>query len=409
MAKHSNRSARILNLAVLTGMAAGLIVLVGLLSAGGVVLGQEEVPSSVDSLPAHVAASEAVRSTTLTATSSYTYYFPIIFRNYVAPVWTSLGPQGVKIRGLVVDPQTPNTLYIGTVEHGICRSTDGGTTWEEINEGLPTDPTANALAIDPITPTNLYAGVVYFPNFYKSVDGGNGWQGGGGLHWRVVTLAVDPVSPTVLYAGTGQFEASGGVAYKSQDAGESWVQILPGLTNARIIVVDPVTSTIVYAQTGSSGLIKSVDGGESWTPVQDGLGDDLGWVHDIAIDPDDHNVLYTATADEVLRSPDGGDHWIEIGNGLPGGPIYGLTFAPTMSGTVYIGIRTPECTTPTCGGTVYKSTNGGDDWTIIGRIISGNKIQVMAVDPFNPQVLYIGTDGDGVWRYGPPLGSASGN
>ena len=74
----------------------------------------------------------------------------------VAGVLTGLGPQGGRILDLVVDPQTPTTLYAAFFDGGIFKSTDDGGNWRVIDTGLTPSETW-ALAIDPLTPSTLYA------------------------------------------------------------------------------------------------------------------------------------------------------------------------------------------------------------------------------------------------------------
>ena len=69
--------------------------------------------------------------------------------------WTGIGPEGVTITALAVDPRSPTTLYAGTRSSGVLKSTDGGGNWTAINNGLTLAP-ITSLAIDPKTPTTLY-------------------------------------------------------------------------------------------------------------------------------------------------------------------------------------------------------------------------------------------------------------
>ncbi len=113
--------------------------------------------------------------------------------------WTSYGPEGEKVRALVIDPVTPTTVYAGTCGGGVFKSTDGGSTWAAINTGL-TNPYVSAIAIDPITPNTLYAGTG--GKAFKSTDGGTNWVHTGLPSTAVRTIAIDPVTPNTLYAGT---------------------------------------------------------------------------------------------------------------------------------------------------------------------------------------------------------------
>src|SRR5436309_6931479 len=88
-------------------------------------------------------------------------------------VWTSHGPEGGNIAALAIDPQTPATLYAGTVGKGVFKSTNGGGSWSAINTGL-TDTFVRTLAVDPQTPSTLYAGT--FGGAFKSTTGGASWN-----------------------------------------------------------------------------------------------------------------------------------------------------------------------------------------------------------------------------------------
>ena len=62
---------------------------------------------------------------------------------------------------LGIDPNTPSTLYAGTYDAGVFKSTDGGSTWNALNTGITTGRTnipVGALAIDPMEPRRVYAG-----------------------------------------------------------------------------------------------------------------------------------------------------------------------------------------------------------------------------------------------------------
>ena len=60
---------------------------------------------------------------------------------------------------VTVDPKSPTTVYVGTLNNGIFKSTNGGASWSPSNAGLPSAATITALAIDPLTPLTLYAGL----------------------------------------------------------------------------------------------------------------------------------------------------------------------------------------------------------------------------------------------------------
>ena len=191
-----------------------------------------------------------------------------------APVKTGM-PSLVPVGVVAINPQTPATVYAGT-EVGVFASTNGGTAWAAANNGLALTR-VTAVAVDPSTPTTVYAGTST-TGLFKSLDGGTSWSainngvgptGNGACNTpQISSLAIDPQTPTTIYAGT-QCTLSSGVL-KSVDGGASWTPTatgLPAFVSVLDVVVDPVTTANLYAAMGSSGLYASGDGGAHWAPA----------------------------------------------------------------------------------------------------------------------------------------------
>jgi len=76
---------------------------------------------------------------------------------------------------IAVDPKDPKTIYIGTHEVGVLKSTDGGKTWRDASSGLG-GPDVHGLAIDPTMPFKLYAAVRdKGEGIYRTTDQGGKW------------------------------------------------------------------------------------------------------------------------------------------------------------------------------------------------------------------------------------------
>ncbi len=80
-----------------------------------------------------------------------------------------------QVRTLAIDPDTPTTLYAGTLCSGVLKSLDGGDSWSAGNAGLTRSSYVYALAIDPTTPTTLYAATLR-GGVFKSLNGVAGTQ-----------------------------------------------------------------------------------------------------------------------------------------------------------------------------------------------------------------------------------------
>jgi hypothetical protein len=257
---------------------------------------------------------------------------------HAAVGWRSIGLGGGLGLSILIDPTAPSTLYAGTHNGGIFKSTDGGASWSVVNTGL-----TNSL---------------------------------------VFALALDPTTPTTLYTGTG-----GGV-FKSTDGGASWSAVNTGLTNTnvRALALDPTTPTTLYAGTWGGGVFKSTDGGAHWSAVNTGLTDT--YVHALALDPTTPGTLYAGTYfDGVFKSTDGGAHWSAVNTGLTDTYVFDLALDPTTPSTVYAGtygggvfvLRTDKVGAfrPN-DGTFYLDANGSGTWDGCGT----------------DQCLHIGMTGD---------------
>jgi photosystem II stability/assembly factor-like uncharacterized protein len=176
----------------------------------------------------------------------------------------------------------------------------------------------------------------------------------------ITAIAIDPRDSLVIYVGT----ADAGI-FKSIDGGMSWRPVQNGLTRAQInrLVLDPVNAGTLYASTQGS-LFKTTDGGVSWQELAEGREFSDGSTN-IVVDPQNNQTLYYATQPEVYRSTDGGTSWNLV---KPGGvcpdQIYFQAFIghPTKSGVLYASHYGGS----ECQAGLYRSTNGGQTWDLIG-------------------------------------------
>jgi len=338
-------------------------------------------------------------------------------------IWTTHGPycnQGsgspdpnaVNRNAVVVDPQRPNTLYAGTFFCGVFKSTDGGSDWSAVNAGLQDSYgpySIDALAVDPsTTPSTLYAGTK--PGVFKSVNSGESWVNTG-LDAHGVALVIDPHTPGTLYVGSGSF----GV-FKSTDSGNTWNAANTGLPpedsfEVDSLAIDPsAPGTTLYVGTFDgvdAGLFKSTNGGDSWSALTTGLSNGYvlsnGYLTALAIDTrTTPSALYVGFVGSLgfggslLKSTDGGESWSARTTGLSSDTINVNALAidiSTTPSTVYAGLGASS-QAGICEGGVYKSTNGGDSWSALTTGLSGDALCVdaLAIDTTTPSRVYAGTD-----------------
>jgi hypothetical protein len=258
--------------------------------------------------------------------------------------WTNVGPtpwpEGICATGLALDPCDRSTLYIGS--DGIYRSRDGGGTWERVGRivGEPVDGQmdgSNHIRIDPNDPQHLYAtsGVAGgFLGFWVSRDGGETFSMPLGFkalhddpglqnHGDLYDVAVDPSDfDHLLVTGhnpwgdpSSRWLGSSGVL-ESQDGGDSWIVHAPaenwGTGHSIAFLYDPERgigdSSTWLLSTQYDGRYRTTDSGASWTRVSDTSTVHGGGTVLRASD----GSLYAGGQPGIVRSTDNGASWTVV-------------------------------------------------------------------------------------------------
>ena len=243
--------------------------------------------------------------------------------------------------------------------------------WLPMNNGLPTiDQNIKALVIDPGNTNTLYAGME-FHGVYKSTDGGAHWIAASkGLDSQnVLALAIDPNNPNNLYVGLNGFGQSR--IYKSTDGGTSWKLLLNGpQPQVSIIVIDPKNSNVIYAKS-YNGVYKSTDGGSTWNALQDLK---ITGVNCIAISST--GTIYVGVFGGIMKSDDNGLTFKSIKNELSDKIVLSIAIDSNNPNVIYAG---------TDGQGVFKSEDGGLTFT---NVFSIGNISSLAIDPANSDTVY---------------------
>jgi photosystem II stability/assembly factor-like uncharacterized protein len=220
------------------------------------------------------------------------------------------------ISAVTTDPHNGQIVYAAAWGQGIFKSTNGGQSWAQVNNGLGCLWLYDIDAV-PNNGQVLYAGGVEYPagqggGVWKSTNGGASWsQVSNGLGSRNVhALALDPSSPSVIYAGT-----RAGI-FKSYNSAGYWQGIgQPGSGHPWAIVVDPRNGQNVYVALGGGGVYLSTSGGGGWSPANTGLTNrDL---RALTIDPGNSQRLYAGSdGGGVYVTGNAGGSWDAMNRGL---------------------------------------------------------------------------------------------
>jgi photosystem II stability/assembly factor-like uncharacterized protein len=249
----------------------------------------------------------------------------------------------------------PGPLWSDSKHRGLYKSTDAGKTWEKvlyINEKTG----CADVAVDPENPAIVYATTWEFrrlpysfnsggpgSGIFKSPDGGKTWKElKNGLPSKPlgrVALALAPSAPENLIA---IIEAQETGLYISADGGENWKQQSATLNVVSrpfyfsCLVIDPKDPKRVYRP--GYGFSYSNDGGYSFTDASDAG----GWVHSdhhaLWINPGNTNELYLGTDGGVYSSLDRGATWRFFGN-LPVGQFYHVQYDRKIPYNIYGGLQ----------------------------------------------------------------------
>jgi photosystem II stability/assembly factor-like uncharacterized protein len=264
------------------------------------------------------------------------------------------------------------------------------TTWTPIGprpitgSGMNNSGRLNSIAIHPTDPNIIYIGGAQ-GGVWKTTDGGATWTPltDSQCSLAMGSVALDPVNPEIVYAGTGEQNFSGDSYYgcgvlKSVNGGQSWTEVgrsvitSAGTRRPRIsrVVVDKFTANtaaaIVFAAT-DAGLFRSASAGATWAQT----GGPIGAVTDIVADTSNTGVFYAANGElsgpsrnGVYKTTDGGVTWTQVFQQANAGRI-NLAISASSPQTVYAAVEDAHNGGSADGALlgIWVTTDGGGSWT----------------------------------------------
>lgn len=301
---------------------------------------------------------------------------------YKTQHWQYLGPTNISGRCTDVEavrlPGKSLVIWAAAASGGVWKSENEGATWTSVfDQQVTTD--IGDIAIDPKNPETVWVGTGEANIFrssmagcgiYKTTDGGKTWVNMGLEDSHTIgRILVHPSNTDVVYVAAGGHEWTSNTergVYKTTDCGKSWQKVLyvNELTGAYDLAMDPGNPDILYAATWQrirekwndprtkenytgSGIWKSIDAGKTWNQINQGLppANKRGRIG-IAIAPSNPSVLYTLLDNYEVA--------FEAKEGQT--DAYGRQRSAVIKGA-----------------TVYRSTNSGASWEQVSGLTPESK------------------------------------
>jgi len=305
--------------------------------------------------------------------------------------WESFRVPDQDAYAFAIDPKNPKIIYAGGrgTKHHMRRSIDGGKTWKPVGEGLP-DSSIHLLAIPRERPSTIYV-ATGFGQLFKSDDSGQTWtQLDLGLQGtdKLFSLDLDPHDPQTLFAGT-----ENGLR-RSTDGGQSWSTVGGGLDNwyCKGVAFHPKQQGTIYAGTTGKGFFKSTDNGDTFQPMNTGLG--AGWAEKLYAPAGGAGPLFARLSIGIFRE-DAPGTWNEIeapfATGGETAEVDGFLFDRQSQKRVYAHHNAKW----------WRSDDAGKSWQqvevpepglrdLVRGKVAGPAFEGLAQDAGDPKVFYAG-------------------
>lgn len=323
--------------------------------------------------------------------------------------YRSIGPtrQGGRITDIAVPDwkKQPYTFYIAC-PGGLWKTNNYGNSFEPVFDHQ------NSIAVGDVAvswsdPNIVWVGTgeanvaeLYGDGLYKSVDGGQTWQHMGLRDSRYIgRIRIHPQNPDVVYVAALGYTFSDNPqrgVYKTIDGGQRWIKSLEIKSNGKFVgavdlVMDPSNPDVLYAamwerpEGEGSGIYKTINGGQSWKKLTNGLPQKkLGRIG-LDIYLRDPKILYASIIEPkrrvgIYRTDDGGQSWVRRGQAIRGGSFFGqIRVDPNNPDVVY-----------NFQAQMDKSTDGGKNWGRAWRW--GGDWHALWINPENSNNILAGYD-----------------
>lgn len=334
----------------------------------------------------------------------------------------------LSIGDIAIAPTDEEIIYVGTGEanagggsmaydgFGMYRSDDAGETWQHI--GLENVGNIGRVAVHPDNPQVCFVAAMgrLFSNneergVFRTTDGGSTWENVLFLNdsTGAIDIVVHPDHPDTIYASMWErvrrpyrrtYGGPSSGIYRSYDGGETWTEMTSGLpVDAYVgrigLDIAPSSPNILYAIYADDigyfdGVYRTTNGGDTWVRTADGTLSSMyssygWWFGRINVDPNNHNVAY-AIGFDLYKTTNGGNSWSLISSSVHVDQ-HDIVAHPLNSNHVVLGND----------GGVYISENAGATW-IFRDNLPITQFYTCEVDEQHPERFYGGTQDNGTNR-----------
>jgi len=305
-------------------------------------------------------------------------------------------------------------LYAGAETGGIFRKAADEVGWQSLTHGLPQAAEVRAIAVHPQSSEIVWAGTQQGP--YRSTDGGDTWARVDfpGPERVVWSFTFHPTNLRLIYCGTAP-----GAIFRSDDGGDHWTRLPTDLgphvvrmdfpTRTIAMAIDPAHPQHLYAGLEVGGVIRSLDGGDTWQAINNGLAPSVGRLdlHGVQISPAQPDTVFISVREGLFWSHDRGDHWDAIDLHKFSAITYcrDLRIAPHDPRTLYVSLGEAA---RSAAGALYRSPDLGMTWERVDRgLTPKSTMMAVALTARQPTYAYCCTrdgevfgthDGATTWR-----------